>query len=857
MENDITDLGKVAITPQKDYNKSTTYEWLDVVTYDGASYMCISEDGCIGIVPTSTGYWQLLADKGHFTKQDKEEFKQAVVEESKTEITEHTEAKKTELDNYTSDFETSLKNELDTYEIEKEAQLDIHKTTLETEMTNTKDSLVGEIETAQNGFNDNVTAKTTAFNNNATAKTTAFNNNVTQKTNTFNSNAETKTEDFDTNANTKKTEYNNNVTAKIEEYNNNSATKLETYNNNATEKTNSFNSNAETKTAEFNENAETLTNRVKELETEVDELSQQAPWRTTEINDSIHVEDSAKYRRNKLIPFGYMKQQETRAGYNLLNTENLIEQTTNGVTISKNSDGTFNISGTAVAGRNVILVENLSKELSGDYTLIVQLLEGSIANSNARFAIGNSLMTSAATDIGRLLTLVTSTKASVWIASGQINDVLENLQIYINAGMTFNTCKFAITLVKDIYTLDTIPDYEQYGAMPSSEYPSIPQTATGVQKIRRCGKNLFDKDNVDTIAGFLGDGGTINSNSVYSSIIFKCSSNKTYTISKSAGNIFRIAEFKNYPAINATWGNRTKNDNATSITYTTSKTANYIVISFYRSDMDTIDKNTMLASMQIELSDTATDCEPYSGEDITLDLETTELAKIVDANGNVVAQDKAVYRKVDGNLKWQWEKNVLKVVLDGGQTLTKWAKGSASNDDYSVFQNSHTSLLNLAKTDIVICDKFKYETNFSNINKECICLNNGSNYYPRIAISNSRLTEATSDAFKNWIVENNITYYCVATAPEYIDCTPEQSATLDKLYKLQLEKGTNNIFIESENGVTAELQLTYMQDSNLLREQEHKNFEDRITAIEDLLSTTATSAILLDNLQTDLESEVK
>lgn len=136
METEITDIGKVAITPRKDYKNEQTYEWLDVVTHDGASYMCIAEDGCTGIVPTNTDYWQLLAkggdtgekgdkgdpgdkgdtgdtgakgdkgeqgikgekgdkgDKGdkpikgtdYFTEEEKTEFKNAVVAESKEEI---------------------------------------------------------------------------------------------------------------------------------------------------------------------------------------------------------------------------------------------------------------------------------------------------------------------------------------------------------------------------------------------------------------------------------------------------------------------------------------------------------------------------------------------------------------------------------------------------------------------------------------------------------------------------------------------------------------------------------------------------------------------------------------------------
>lgn len=182
MENDITDLGKVAITPQKDYKENAIYEWLDVVTYDGASYLCISENGCTGIVPTNTTYWQLLADKGRFTEEDKEIFKQAVVEDSKTEINEHTENKKTELES--------------------------KKTTLENEMSDTKDILVQEIVNSQNDFDNNVIEKTNAFNDNATEKTNIFNQNVTNKTENFNQTVEEQINDYNDLATQKETELN-------------------------------------------------------------------------------------------------------------------------------------------------------------------------------------------------------------------------------------------------------------------------------------------------------------------------------------------------------------------------------------------------------------------------------------------------------------------------------------------------------------------------------------------------------------------------------------------------------------------------------------------------------------------------
>ena len=57
-----TNLGKVATTPKGEYNANTTYLKLDVVTYEGSSYVCLKES--TGNIPTNTEYWQLLASKG-------------------------------------------------------------------------------------------------------------------------------------------------------------------------------------------------------------------------------------------------------------------------------------------------------------------------------------------------------------------------------------------------------------------------------------------------------------------------------------------------------------------------------------------------------------------------------------------------------------------------------------------------------------------------------------------------------------------------------------------------------------------------------------------------------------------------
>ena len=790
METEITDIGKVAITPRKDYKNEQTYEWLDVVTYNGASYMCIAEDGCTGIVPTNTDYWQLLADKGHFTEEDKEEFKKAVVEESKTEINEHTGNKKTELNNYTTELEKSLKNELDTFETEKEVQLDLYKATLETEMSNKKDELVKKIEDAQSGFDTNVATKTKKFDDNVTAKIN----------------------DFDTNAQEKTTEYDNNATAKLEEYNNNSKAKIE----------------------EFNAKAESYNNRITELETEVDELSENMPWQKTDISESLHIEDSAKYSRNKLDVFGNLKQ-ETRSGKNLCDN-------------SKYNDGIYY----SFNNETITLLKKDTRTSSQ-------------INDNEKITLPSGTYTITIYDI------TYSHSIQFIVFSG---DIIRNING--NSG-TFTLTQETTFFIKPLIGLPsevTLPikfkiqielgsastEYEQFGAMPSIDYPSMPVVATGVQIITKCEKNLIPYPYVkesSTIHGVefnANSDGSIDikgtsTNSACDFYLFGQYNDKgkylklkkgEYSL-KNQKNVLYIARER---SLGPLFGDNIVNALAKQDCY------------FY-SFLLRIEKEITIDTTfypQLELSPITTDYEPYSEEVFELDLEDKELTKIKDSDGNVVAQDKFVFK----DSKWQIERNVGKMILNEKNT---WQKGSSSNAEYTLFQRTDTTSEELTNQKIAVCDKFRLKDNLDissdKLKFESIYYNVYTNYRARISIKNSRLTDTTIEAFKLWLKDNNITNYYVRKTPTYEDCTDAQAEVLDKLHKLQLAQGTNNIFVESENGVTAELQLEYMQDRIMLENAKDKKYNDRITAIENLLSTTATSAMLLDNLETDLESEVK
>ncbi len=69
------DLGPYRVRPRGEFNNSTIYHYLDVVTYNGGSYICcnldsIDHDSAVGIKPVgdtvvdSTMYWQCIGSKG-------------------------------------------------------------------------------------------------------------------------------------------------------------------------------------------------------------------------------------------------------------------------------------------------------------------------------------------------------------------------------------------------------------------------------------------------------------------------------------------------------------------------------------------------------------------------------------------------------------------------------------------------------------------------------------------------------------------------------------------------------------------------------------------------------------------------
>ena len=123
-------------------------------------------------------------------------------------------------------------------------------------------------------------------------------------------------------------------------------------------------------------------------------------------------------------------------------------------------------------------------------------------------------------------------------------------------------------------------------------------------------------------------------------------------------------------------------------------------------------------------------------------------------------------------------------------------------------------------------------------------------------IYKSLLSSVDATGFKSWLkslydagkpVEIE---YPLATE-EIIPYTPEQQAVIDKI--LYTYKNVTNISVDNE---LATLDITYKKDIETMFNNQAKKYNERLSNIENLLNTTSTSALLLDNLENDLKEEV-
>lgn len=200
-------------------------------------------------------------------------------------------------------------------------------------------------------------------------------------------------------------------------------------------------------------------------------------------------------------------------------------------------------------------------------------------------------------------------------------------------------------------------------------------------------------------------------------------------------------------------------------------------------------------------------------------------------------------------------KNVGIIILNGsGGTNENYFK--ATDNKFSLGVNTEKGLiLKNLKTDnlkiSVLSDKFlgvSWNIMNDTIEGWQIALRQDGSYtYLRLLTTGIEDTKALETFLQN---NNAIVEYPLAKE-EIIPYTQEQQAVIDKI--LYTYKNVTNISVDDE---LATLDITYKKDIETMFNNQAKYYNERLTNIENLLNTTETSALLLDNLESDLEKEV-
>lgn len=219
---------------------------------------------------------------------------------------------------------------------------------------------------------------------------------------------------------------------------------------------------------------------------------------------------------------------------------------------------------------------------------------------------------------------------------------------------------------------------------------------------------------------------------------------------------------------------------------------------------------------------------------------------------------------VKQDAKW-CEKHNWKTMSFDGQNMASQAGGTFADfkengNVVRVFKVS--DLLISSVRDDILCDKLPVRKDsmwngkdygiqtYQNQNNIVISLPYADvekNYGEELTVDNY------TKAYYKYLQDNELTIYYKLAEPVLLECTEAQSKVLDEIYsKAHTYKNITNISAESAE-INPIVNVKYLKDT----ETEHNKLQAQINEIKQLLSTTETSALLVNNLEKDLRMEVE
>ena len=525
---------------------------------------------------------------------------------------------------------------------------------------------------------------------------------------------------------------------------------------------------------------------IQSLQEENSNLKAQIPTGTA-AGEEISLSDSAEM---ELVDFGLQgnSKQNTREGYNLLPP---FESTVlNGITYTKNADGTVIANGTASA--DSFYRQNINLE-EGDY-----YLSGSpTGGANNTYYLQAMGYGEAGNDYGSGTTFKVTSSSSVGI------------RIMIYQGVTVNNLVFKPMLTKGTEK----KEYEQYGVSPSLDYKSEVEAVgdSGSVEIISSNKNLlsfeyragngitFDKNRITIIdpSGYLYAGKTLvggNSSLSGKKVIFTTISNGTISNGTISGtldftvhtNKVRYRFQKKHTA--GTYNNDIKSEGVmfandeyiTSIfVYTTGATSNL-----------TID-------VQVEIADEATEFVEHKGNTYTIPVQKP-FYKIGNYADRFIKQDD----------KWYEQHYVKKLIFTGNEDI----KQSTEVNRFYIVDTSLAKMLTDESTINCLCNYFKGTSYYNRWTADCTSAR-------EYTVTFCTKENYTSEEFKAKLQElynagTPVKVYYILATPELIECTPEQTQILEQIIKDGTYKEVTHFYTAEDLKPTIEIK--YYKDLETL-----------------------------------------
>ena len=510
---------------------------------------------------------------------------------------------------------------------------------------------------------------------------------------------------------------------------------------------------------------------------------------------SIDIYDSADSRVRDVEIGGHSEQETTEGKNKFAGADTTIN---NGITFKKNSDGSYNITGSATAqayAYNYVDINNsglvngqtytfwASQVLPAEFFVLIEAYNGTTWQ---RHAMNGLKVTNQSESQVISLTDTTRIRFGLRVSEGTTINI-SNLKIQLESG-------------------STATNFEKYTggqAAPSPDYPQEITNVTGDVEVKVQNKNLNPypyKDTTKTKNGitFTDNGdGTINVNGTASSTTyFDMTSNGstkgiklkagTYNVSIGASSNVRatIAKYSNISEVVAFIP-----INTSSTTFTIEEDTE---ITFVLAINNGLSANNILIKPQLEKNSTPTSYVAH--EEQTYTVPTQQPMRSI---GDV--RDKFV--KVDGT--WYERHYIGQVVLDGSES--GWKRTPTGNNNYYFFID-----------DIVLNCLFN-----SNVIIGMSNIGIAANPYREIqgvdtifydSHNRTRLYAETTKAmsisdFQTWLSNNNVELIYVLETPVDLPCTEEQVEVLESIRTYK-----NVTHITSEDEIEAEVDVTYVRD---------------------------------------------